>query len=442
MPSWNRLLQRFIGARRPEVDTGLEGRYPVKQDLDANLDYIASLFTDSADLVCRRLQVGQRQGALLYLKGITSSQRILQGIATPLLKCKRGASVQDVLACLAVSDYTTLVDLHQALLQMLDGHVLLLCHGLVTAIVIDVIELPKRAITEPESDAAISGPKDGFIESIEDNIALVRRRLRTHQLKSRVIRLGVLSRTAVVICYLEDRIDKQLLAEVEQRLQRVQARENLPKVLDSYYVMECISDHPLSPFPQVLQTERPDVITAHLVEGRVCLLVDGSPIALTVPTAFFDYFQTADDYYIHPMFATMARWLRLLAVFIATTVSALYVAVTTFHYEVIPSRLVHAVAQTRTMVPLSSFTEAIIMEVMIDLLREATIRLPSTVGQVIGVVGALVVGQAAVQANLVSPLLVIVVALSTIASFAIPNNEQASALRMLRFPLLVAANFL
>lgn len=442
MPSWNRLLQRFIGARRPEVDTGLEGRHPVKQDLDANLDYIARLFTDSADLVCRRLQVGQRSAALIYLKGITDDQLITVGIVRPLLKCKSSRSLQDILACLEVGNFTCHDDLHLALQQMLGGRVLLLCQGLATAILIDVIALPKRAISEPQSDTVISGPKEGFIENLEDNFALVRSRLRTPHLKSKVMRIGVLSRTGVVVCYLADKVNKQVLAEVERRLQRLQSRENLPKLLDSYYIMESISDHPLSPFPQVLQTERPDVVVAHLVEGRVCLLVEASPIALAVPGAFFDFFQTADDYYVHPLFATVARWLRLLATIIATTASALYVAAITFHYEIIPARLVVFVASTRSMVPLSAFSETMIMEVTIELLREATIRLPTNVGQVIGVVGALVVGQAAVQANLVSPLLVIAVAISTIAGFAIPNNEQASALRMLRFPLIVAANFL
>ncbi len=442
MPIWRRLLQKVIGSHRPEVNTGLEAKHTVEKSLNANLGYIAQLFADSADLVCRRLQVGQRPAALVYLKGITNSQLIQQGIAKPLLGCKRGSTLDEILACLSVSDYATMDDLHQALQQMLDGRVLLLCQGMATVVAIDVVGFPKRSIVEAETDAAISGPLDGFIESIEDNLALIRRRLRTPHFKSKTMRLGILSRTPVAICYLEDRVDRQLLAEVEQRLQRVQAKEELPKVLDSYYVMESISDHPLSPFPQALQTERPDVIAANLVEGRVGLLVDGSPVALVVPAAFFDFFQTADDYYVHPLFATAGRWLRLSAVFVTTSVSALYVAVTTFHYEVIPSKLVNAVAQTRGVVPLSSFSEAIIMEVTVDLLREATIRLPTKVGQVIGVVGALVVGQAAVQAGLVGPLLVIVVAISTIAGFAVPNNEQATALRMLRFPLILAATLL
>ncbi|HBK86059.1 MAG TPA: hypothetical protein DDZ53_08545 [Firmicutes bacterium] len=163
---------------------------------------------------------------------------------------------------------------------------------------------------------------------------------------------------------------------------------------------------------------------------------------MAMPAGFFDFLQTADDYYLHPIFATVARWIRLLALVTSTSASAIYVAITTFHYEVIPSRLLLSVARTRGMVPLSSFVEALVMEVTIELLREATVRLPATVGQVIGVVGALVVGQAAVQAGIVSPLLVIVVAISTIAAFAIPNNEQASALRLLRFPMLISANFL
>lgn len=442
MPILGKLLQTFIGARPPKVSAGLEGERPISAHLDANLTYIDEVFANSSDLVCRRLKVGQRQAVLVYIRGITDAKMIQQGIADPLLQCKGSASLRDVMGCLAVSNFDCTDDLNDALHSMLDGRVVLLCQGLTTAISIDVVMFAKRAISEPKSDAAINGPQEGFIENLEDNMALIRRRLRTPVFKSQVRRLGILTRTPVVVCYLEDRVDKQLLAEVEKRLQRMQTRENLPKILDSSYLVESIVDHPLSPFPQILQTERPDVVAAHLVEGRVCLLVDGSPVALAMPAAFFDFFQTADDYYLHPFFSSISRWLRLLAVLISTTASSAYVAVTTFHYEIIPSRLVLNVARNRGVVPLSSFLEALIMEVTIELLREATIRLPTTVGQVIGVVGALVVGQAAVQAGVVAPLLVIVVAISTIAAFAIPNNEQASAIRLIRFPMLLAANFL
>lgn len=442
MSIWNKILKRFIGAQCPKVDSGMQGSHPVSIHLEANLTYIDELFTDAADLVCRRLQVGQRRAALVYFKGITDSKLILQGIVGPLLQCKRSATVLDVGECLSAGNLQCVEDLHQALNDMLDGRVLLLCHGLSTAVTIEAVKFAKRAIVEPKSDAAITGPQEGFIESIEDNFALVRRRLRTTQLKSQVLRLGVLTRTPVLICYLQDRVDKQVLAEVEERLKNLQAEGDLPKIVDSSYVTESISDHPRSPFPQILQTERPDVAVAHLVEGRVCLFVDGSPIVLAMPAGFFDFLQTADDYYLHPIFATVARWIRLLALVTSTSASAIYVAITTFHYEVIPSRLLLSVARTRGMVPLSSFVEALVMEVTIELLREATVRLPATVGQVIGVVGALVVGQAAVQAGIVSPLLVIVVAISTIAAFVIPNNEQASALRLLRFPMLISANFL
>ena len=205
--------------------------------------------------------------------------------------------------------------------------------------------------------------------------------------------------------------------------------------------MESIVDHPLVPFPQALQTERPDTLVAHLVEGRVCILVDGAPSAIVIPAAFLDFFQTADDFYLHPLFATVARWLRYLAAFMSSTITALFVAVVTFHYEIIPSRLIISLARTRASVPLPAIITALIMEGTVELLREATVRLPANVGQVIGVVGALVIGQAAVQANLVSHLLVIVVALSTIAAFALPDNNQATILRLLRFPLIIAAGF-
>ncbi|HBK86058.1 MAG TPA: hypothetical protein DDZ53_08540, partial [Firmicutes bacterium] len=192
-----------------------------------------------------------------------------------LLQCKRSADVQDVKECLSAGNLNCVSDLNQALHEMLDGRVLLLCHGLSAAVTIEAVKFAKRAIAEPKSDAAIIGPQEGFIESIEDNFALVRRRLRTAKLKSRVLRLGVLTRTPVLICYLQDRVDKQVLTEVEKRLKYLQKAESLPQVLDSTYIAESISDHPRFPFPQIIQTERPDVVVAHLVEGRVCLFVDG-----------------------------------------------------------------------------------------------------------------------------------------------------------------------
>ncbi len=442
MSLWNRILQKLIGANQPKIEQPLAGKLAVSPRLENNLAYITELFADVADFVCRRLSVGGRPAALLYLRGITDARVIQEGIAGPLLQCQHNASLSELLQCISVSNFACLQDLHQALLQMLEGKVLLLCQGLSQAILVDAANFPKRNIAQPESDVVISGPQEGFIEHLADNFALVRRRLRTPKLKSRVFRLGALTRTTVMLCYLQDRVGQQLLAEVETRLQQVQDQVDLPDILDSYAIMELISDHPRSPFPQLLQTERPDVIVANLVEGRVAILVDGSPVALVAPAAFFDFFQTADDYNLHPIFAASTRWLRFLAVVISTSVSALYVAVVTYHYEIIPARIITTIARTRSMVPLSSFTEAILMEITVDLLREASVRLPGAVGQVIGVLGALVVGQAAVQANIVAPLMVIVVAISTISSFLIPNNEQATALRLLRFPLIVAANFL
>lgn len=438
---WNKILQKVIGADRPTVETGLEGKKQISSRLETNLKYINEQFTDVSDLVCRKLQIGQRQAAIVYLKGVTDENSIQLAIAGPLLHCKRATTVNDVLAYLPSSDFDQQKNLNQALHDLLDGRVLVLCHGFSVVITIEVTKFAKRAIDEPKADAAINGPQEGFIENTADNLALVRRRLRTPLFKSRLLPIGELTRTPVLICYIEGRAEKQLVDEVERRLHNMQ-QGNLPKILDSTYIVESITDHPLSPFPQIIQTERPDSVVAHLIEGRVCLLVDGSPAALVMPAPFLDSFQTADDYYQHPLMATVARWLRFAAIFISTMSTAIYVAAVTFHYEVIPSRLLLSVTQARAVVPFSSFSEAMAMEVTVELLRESTVRLPASTGQVIGVVGALVIGQAAVQAGVVSPLLVIIVAMSTIAAFAIPNNEQASAIRMLRFPMIIAANFL
>lgn len=250
-----------------------------------------------------------------------------------------------------------------------------------------------------------------------------------------------MTQTSVVVCFMEGTVRPGLLEEVMIRLQHLQKYDS-PEVLDTSYIAQAIEDHPLSPFPQTMTTERPDRVVANLLEGRVCLIVEGTPKVLIMPSGLTDQFQSPEDDYVRPLPAMIARWLRFVAAVLGTTASAIYVAVLTFHYEVIPHRLIVNVARNRALVPLPALLEALLLAIAAELLREATNRLPSTVGQVIGVVGALVLGQAAAQANLVSPLLVIVVAVSTIASFAVPNNSSATALRLMRFPMILAAGFL
>ena len=200
------------------MEHGLEGKQPLSSQLEANIAYICQTFADASDLVCRRLRVGQRQAVIFYLKGITDQRLLQEGVVAPLLRCQRSSSVSQIIGSLPASSYACLSDLNQAIGKVLDGAVLLICNGLTEAVAIDLVQFVKRSISEPKSEVSIYGPQVGFIENLEDNLALLRRKLRTPYLQSRLLRLGELTSTPVLICYLANKVQASVLAEVEQRL--------------------------------------------------------------------------------------------------------------------------------------------------------------------------------------------------------------------------------
>jgi len=252
------------------------------------------------------------------------------------------------------------------------------------------------------------------------------------------LKIGRETKTQVIITYIENIADPTLIKEVKNRLSRI----DIDGVLESGYIEEFIEDHPFSPFPQVLTTERPDVASANLLEGRVAILVDGTPFVLIVPVTLYSLLQAADDYYQRYLIGTLVRWLRYVFLLIALTLPSLYVAILTFHQEMIPTTLLLTIARTREEIPFPALVEALIMEVTFEVLREAGLRLPKQIGSAVSIVGALVIGDAAVNSGLVSAPMVMVVAITGIASFAIPRYNAAIAFRMLRFPMIFLAGTL
>lgn len=439
-----KLLSPFRSERQHKSQDKDEPR-PISKQIELNTAYVDATLRNCSDFTRRELRVGPGRTAvtILYLKGLTNETTIQESIVRPLLHYT-GASLQVERVeqtVLEAGDISQLCDLNQTISEVLRGQIALLIDGCSCAILVEARAYPGRNIEEPTAEKTITGPRDGYVENLQQNMAMVRKRLPSANLKSRLFRFGSETQTAVALCYMENKVPPQLLREVLDRLHHLQ-HANPPDVLDTSFISQAIEDHPHSPFPQTMSTERPDRTVSNLLEGRICLLVEGTPKAVIVPAGLPDQFQSPEDYYQRPLAATVARFIRFLGAFLGTTASALYVAVLTYHYEVIPHRLIVNVARSRAMVPFPSLFEALVLEGAVELLREATNRLPSNVGQVIGVVGALVLGQAAVEASLVSPLLVIVVAVSTIASFAVPNNPTATALRLMRFPLILSAGFL
>jgi len=319
--------------------------------------------------------------------------------------------------------------------SVLRGKTVVVVEGLNEAFVIGTRNIEQRAIDQPATEQVIRGPREGFVEALATNIGLLRYRLQTSELRVHTMEIGRRTKSKVAICYMDGITDPDLLKEVRKRLANI----DIDAILDSGYLEQFIEDNHMSPFPQVTYTERPDKVSANLLEGRVAILVDGSPLALIVPTVFNQFYQTVEDYTERFVLMSAIRLARLVALVFSLVFPALYVAVISFNPELIPTEFAVAVAGGRAGVPFPAVIEVLIIEVSMEVLREATIRLPQQVGGALSIVGVLVIGQAAVAAGFASPITIVIIALTTIGSFATPAYNAALALRILRFPLIILA---
>ncbi|EIT86346.1 sopre germination protein [Fictibacillus macauensis ZFHKF-1] len=295
----------------------------------------------------------------------------------------------------------------------------------------------KRTISIPETEFSVIGPKEAFVETIEVNMNMIRKRLPIPELQIKEMRIGKLSKTRVAILFIDGIANKENIETVTQRIEKIE----YDHIIDSNYVLQMITDKQTSIFPQLINTERPDRVASVLAEGKIAVLVDGSPSALTGPTTITEFFSSFEDYFLSWHVASFFRLIRLFGVLFSVLSTPLYVAVLTFHYEIIPSDLLGTLIASRSGIPFPPIVEAIILELAIELLREAGARLPSKVGQTIGIVGGIVIGTAAVQAGLTSNVLLIIVALAALASFTTPVYQMSNTIRLLRFPLIIFAQF-
>ncbi|WP_336787243.1 spore germination protein [Paenibacillus sp. MMO-177] len=321
---------------------------------------------------------------------------------------------------------------------ILSGDTLVVVEGLDQALLVSTRGWKDRGIEEPSSENNVRGPRDGFMESIRTNTAHVRRRIKDPMLRFDSMVIGTRSQTDVNIAYIADLVKEGLVDEVKSRLHRIK----IDSVMESGYIEELIEDAPLSMFNTVQSTERPDKVASALLEGRVAIFIDNTPVVLIVPTFFWQYIQAPDDYYNRYWVGTFFRIVRYFAFLISLMLPSVYVMLVSFHHEMIPTSLALTIASGREVVPFPVLLEALIMELAFELMREAGLRMPKPIGQAVSIVGSLIIGQAAVQAGLVSPFMVIIVAITGIASFAIPSYSSSLAIRMFRFPLMIASGFL
>jgi len=295
-----------------------------------------------------------------------------------------------------------------------------------------------RSIDESETETVITGPHDGFVESAGMNISLIRKRVRSSHLKCVKILVGEVSKTEVYFLYIKDIADEQILDEIKRRIENIET----DGLFEANTLVQLVEDSPNSIFPQFQSTERPDVACSKLLAGKIVMAVDNSPSVITTPSSFVEFFQSPDDYYNRWLIGSSIRILRFLSFIITILFTALYVSATTFHYEIIPDQLLIPLAESRKAVPFPPIIEALLMEFTIELLREAGARLPTKVGQTIGIVGGIVIGQAAVAAGFTSDILIIAVATSAIASFVIPSYIMSGSIRVIRFGFIILAGIL
>nr|WP_245533942.1 spore germination protein [Effusibacillus pohliae] len=414
----------------------------LSHDIDENLQILREIYADCSDVVFRPFLIGGNQKAILiYIEGLSNIEEIDRSVLAPLMQ-KTTSSLIDIHTILqqrvTASKAKEVLTFSDCVEQVSIGNPVLLIERENQGLALGMSKWEKRAIDEPAAESVVRGPRDAFTETLQINTSLLRRRIKSPQLKMKSIKVGRYTQTEIIIAYMQGIADPTLRQEVLNRLQRV----DIDGVLESGNIEELIEDNSISPFPQVINTERVDVAVASLLEGRVVILTDGTPFALVVPVTMFSLLQSAEDYYYRFLIGTAIRWLRYLFFFISLLLPSLYVALITFHHEMVPTTLLISMARSREEIPFPAVVEALIMEVTFEALREAGIRLPQQVGAAVSIVGALVIGEAAVTAGIVSAPMVIVVAITGIASFTIPRYSAGIAIRMLRFPMIFLAGTL
>ena len=428
-------------------DEGLKNKR-ISKSLSVNLAYLTENFGNNTDFAIKEFRLGfgsKPKAALVYLTTMVDAQRISESILKSLMLESRMAQVDrplDNLLQVTLESTLTVAESHAKVDNMLGifseilyGGIALFVDGYEEAIIILMKAWPQRGVEKSDVESVVRGPKESFNETFSVNISLIRRRLRSPNLVIEQHNLGRMTHTSVAVAYMKGVTSPELIREVKQRLGRI----DIDGILESGYIEEFIQDDPYTPFPQIIYTERPDRVVAALLQGRVCIFTDGTPMVLFLPAVFSDLVQSPEDYYERYLFASATRLLRFSSLLVALLLPSFYISVTTFHQEMIPTQLLISIAASREGVPFPALVEAMIMEITFEALREAGLRLPRAVGPAVSIVGGLVIGQAAVQAGIVSPLMVIVVAVTGIASFMNPSYNLALAIRLIRFPLMILA---
>lgn len=420
---------------------------PLSKKLDENIKNLELLFKDCGDFIRRKFPVGAKKKINMFIGYIDLmidrriieesllEQLIVQVRSVPpqidTIKTSIYEFIRD--GGLATADIKEVETLDEVALAILSGDTVLIIDGYAKVIIVATKGWPNRGIQEPDSEVVVRGPKEGFSEALRMNTVLVRRRIRDTKLKVKQLQIGNRSRTDIALMYIEDIVRPNILKDLEERLNSFK----IDGILDSSHVEQLIEEDWKSPFPQIQATQRPDKAASAILEGRIVVIVDNTPFVLLVPSTLNSFFQSAEDYYQRWTIMSFTRIIRYIAAFFSAGVPGFYIALTDYHPSMIPTPLTMAIAASREQVPFPTVFEVVLMELAFELLREAGTRLPGPIGSTIGIVGGIIIGQAAVEAKIVSPVVVIVVAVTAISSFAIPDNSLTVGFRLVKYLIIV-----
>ncbi len=438
-------LMKKQNAGSPHPEQGCPQNEP-KKSLKENMTLLKGILGDSSDVIYREFSFGQGHACgagLIYIDGLTNTKLINECIIEPMMYRSQQLPLQQGGTPLTLDDiersFVTVAETKQTGVMedvidaVLSGDTALFVDGISQVLLMSTRGWEKRGIDEPGNETTIKGPREGFSESMRTNTSLLRRKMKNPNLTFESVIIGRKTRTTVTLCYISGLASDSVLTELRNRLNQI----SIDGIFSAGMVEQFISGNPYSPFSTMNNSEKPDVVAGRLLEGRVAIIIDGTPFVMTVPMFFIESFQTSEDYNINPFFSSFLRLLRYLSFFISVLGPAVYVALTTFHQELIPTPLLYSMTIAREGVPFPAAIEAFVMLLAFEVIREAGIRLPRPVGQAISIVGALVMGQSAVTAGLVSAPLVIVVAITAVSNFVVPTQADASTL--MRYVLLILA---
>lgn len=420
-------------------------QYNVKltMSLENNINIFKQIFINDDTLTYRKFENNKNcltKFCMIYIDYMVNSTILNQYILKPIMN----SDIVDAQNNFADILYKNVIessrikktsDINEIVKSLISGCTALLIDNCEEILIIDTIGFETRSIEEPLSEGVVMGPREGFIESLKVNLSLIRRRIQNPDLKFKFKELGTRTKTNICICYIEGLAQEKILQELYIRLNKIQ----IDGIIDSNYIEELITDSPFSFIKTINSTERPDVVVSRLLEGRIAIVCDGTPFVLTLPCIFLERFQASEDYYNNYLFASFNRLIRWSGFFLSTSTPAIYVALVNFHQELIPTQLLISISAARQGVAVPTLVEVLIMTLTFELLREAGTRIPKPIGQAVSIVGALILGDAAVNARFISAPIVIVTALTGIASFLIPQFTGVVPVRII---FLIMTSFL